>query len=204
MTPLRNSPLLLRDLISQGFRAVTRTESQENTTARTGPFPVRPGEAEPIPSCRNEGHARPVIPPHRVRQFPKAVVQPAFSSRTRLPVPKLPFVQPKRRRVSPGLALISSDSTCSRFSDEALLGLSTWLDKEIWQIASSCSKSHPGVTRNHDCWPSSSTPTSCRSTRYTRLSRFRSSACLFLGRRRSRMSAMISKAKSRHQRLDSA
>jgi eukaryotic-like serine/threonine-protein kinase len=44
---------------------MTRTASQENTTARAGPSPVRPGEAEPFPSCRNEGHSRPVIPPHR-------------------------------------------------------------------------------------------------------------------------------------------
>src|SRR5208337_3024247 len=52
MTLLRSSTLLLRDLIFQGFRAMTRTESQENTTARAGPSPARPGEAEPIPSCR--------------------------------------------------------------------------------------------------------------------------------------------------------
>ncbi len=41
---------------------MTRTASQENTTARTGPSPVRPGAAEPTPSRRNKDRAWPVIP----------------------------------------------------------------------------------------------------------------------------------------------
>lgn len=44
---------------------MTSTETREKATARAGEPAVRPGQAEPIPSCRNEGHAQPVIPQDR-------------------------------------------------------------------------------------------------------------------------------------------
>jgi eukaryotic-like serine/threonine-protein kinase len=44
---------------------MTRTETQDNTTAHASPPTVLPGEAEPISSCQYKGDARPVISPHR-------------------------------------------------------------------------------------------------------------------------------------------
>ena len=44
---------------------MTRTETGDHTTARASLPPVRPGEAEPIPSSRNEARARPLVPRHR-------------------------------------------------------------------------------------------------------------------------------------------